>query len=190
MCSAVRRWDDWRMDRCEECAFEYAEHGEVSVAGEIRDLGPRFASVLTPEGTDVPDVPDDGRLTRRPSADVWSAVEYGCHVRDVLLAQRERLFQALVEERPSFVPIYRDQRVVLARYGDERPDQVATQISFAAGLTAWAFEKLDPPSWRRTCTYNYPEPATRTLLWLAQHTLHEGEHHLADVVREVGSTAP
>ena len=185
--ACARPWNDLTMDRCEECGFIYAEHGEESVGAEILSLGPRFTSVLMSAWTDSSDAV---RLTRRPRADVWSAVEYGCHVRDVLLAQRERLFQALVEEKPAFVPIYRDHRAILAHYGDESPEQVAAELGFAASLAAWAFERLDPSAWRRTCIYNFPEPSTRTLLWLAQHTLHEGEHHLLDIERNIGSTGP
>ena len=33
----------------------------------------------------------------------------------------------------------------------------------------------------RRCVYNYPEPTEVTLLWLGQHTVHEGEHHLQDI---------
>ena len=40
---------------------------------------------------------------------------------------------------------------------------------------------LDDDAWNRTCVYNFPEPSVRTVLWLAQHTLHEGEHHLWDI---------
>jgi hypothetical protein len=29
--------------------------------------------------------------------------------------------------------------------------------------------------------YNFPEPAERPLLWVGQHCVHEGEHHLQDV---------
>jgi len=157
------------------------------VASEILGLGDRFRSALTRAWSD----PSDTHLAmRRPSPEVWSAVEYGCHVRDVLLAQRERLFQALVEERPAFVPIYRDQRVVLARYGDEKPEQVAGELTFAATLAAWAFDGLEVSAWSRTCIYNFPEPSERTLLWLAQHTLHEGEHHLIDIGRVMESATP
>ena len=171
------------MDRCDECGFIYADHGPGSVADEIAGLGPRFGSVLAvPAGS-----PDVHRLSERPAAGVWSPVEYGCHVRDVLLAQRERLYQALVEDEPGFVPIYREQRAVLAGYGGEDPGRVAVEIGLAAGLTARAFGRLGPSDWRRTCIYNFPEPSTRTLLWLGQHTLHEGEHHLFDVGRSTGS---
>ena len=185
MARCMPEWNDKRMDHCDDCGYTYSLHGKVSVVSEILGLGDRFRSALVRPSTDSS---DNYLATRRPSPEVWSAVEYGCHVRDVLLAQRERLFQALVEEEPTFVPIYRDQRVVLARYGDQIPEQVADEISFAATLTAWAFGGLDDSAWNRTCIYNFPEPSERTLLWLAQHTLHEGEHHLIDIGRVMEST--
>jgi hypothetical protein len=174
------------MDRCDECSFTYEEHDPVSVSASLRTLGHRYRTVLVDQwfGTDGAD-----SLTRRPAPGVWSPLEYGCHVRDVLLAQRERLFHALVEDEPSFVPIHREERAELARYADEAPDQVAAGIGFAAGLVVWSFDGVTDAGWQRTCIYNFPEPSRRSLLWLAQHTLHECVHHLFDIERLVGPAA-
>jgi S-DNA-T family DNA segregation ATPase FtsK/SpoIIIE len=172
------------VDHCEECGYTYADHGTDSVAGEIAGLGARYrVRLAVPPG-------DAGRraaLLRRPVPEVWSAIECGCHVRDVLLAQRERLFQALVEPTPPFVPIYRDRRAVLARYAEEDPERVADAVDVAAHLIAWAFSGLAPTDWDRTCIHNFPEPAARSILWLAEHTLHEGEHHLGDIDRTIAA---
>jgi DinB superfamily len=172
------------VDHCDECGFVYAEHGTESVADEIEGLGGQYGPWLS-----VP--PDDaGRhelLRRRPGPDVWSALEYACHVRDVLIAQRERLFLAQVEDRPTFSSIYRDQRVILGDYVNEDPLDVAEGIRLAAHLMARALGYLDAAGWSRTCIYGYPAPTERTLLWLAQHTLHEGLHHLADIEQVVRS---
>jgi S-DNA-T family DNA segregation ATPase FtsK/SpoIIIE len=165
------------MDHCDECGFTYADHAPPAIAHQIHDLAGRYRSVLT-DG-----VVDETRLRIRPAPGVWSPVEYGCHVRDVLLAQRERLLLALVEDEPTFVPIYRDERGALARYSDETPGQVVGEITFAADLLAWVLSGLVGVDWQRTCVYTYPEPSVRTLLWLAQNTLHEGEHHLQDIER-------
>lgn len=120
---------------------------------------------------------------------MWSALEYACHVRDVLLAQRERLFLALVEDCPSFAPIYREQRVSLAHYQEASPESVSAQLGMAAELTAAAFGGIDEAGWRRECIYNFPEPARRSVAWLAAHTLHEGEHHLGDIDRVLTTLA-
>ena len=44
-----------------------------------------------------------------------------------------------------------------------------------------AFAALSPADWERTFVYH--EEGERTLLWVAQHTVHEGEHHLLDIGR-------
>jgi hypothetical protein len=170
------------MDRCAECGFVYADHGKGTVVGELRSLDGRYAARLRSGAGDAAQSAAL-RRPRRPSE--WSALEYGCHIRDVLLAQRERLFLTLVENRPSFAPIYRDQRAALARYSEEQPEQVAIEIGVAAGLIARAFAGCDSAAWDRTCIYNFPEPAEHSVEWLAQHTLHEGEHHLADIDRSL-----
>ena len=58
---------------------------------------------------------------------------------------------------------------------------MAGEIPYAADLLAWVLNGFGDREWDRTCVYNYPKPSVRTVLWLAQHTLHEGEHHLLDI---------
>ena len=87
----------------------------------------------------------------------------------------------LVEETPRFSSIYRDQRVVLARYSDDSLAEVTREIELATSLLAKAFARLDSAYWDRRCIYGYPSPAQRTVTWLAQYTVHEGRHHLQDV---------
>ena len=167
------------MERCDECGYVYEDPGPLHLVEKLASLGPRYAERLR-----VTNGEDDGTVLReRPEPQVWSALEYACHVRDVLLAQRERLFLALVEDRPSYAPIYREQRVILARYAQQDPNRVAAQLDVAATLVADAFSHVDRTGWHRECIYNFPAPATRSVSWLGAHTLHEGEHHLADVDR-------
>jgi hypothetical protein len=175
------------MDRCEQCGFVYDEHEAGAIAADLASVAPRCRTFLDPPHDDSR---WDRALRTRPVPDVWSALEYACHIRDVFLAQRERLFLTLVEDRPSFTPIYRDQRVGLAHYDLEEPVRLATEIEVAAKLIARAFAGLDASQWQRPCVYNYPAPAERTLVWLGQHTVHEGEHHLADMEAAMSQSTP
>ena len=120
-------------------------------------------------------------IRTRPSRRIWSALEYACHIRDVFLIQRERLYLTLVEECPSFARMYRDERASLARYGAEDPEDVGRELKVAAEMLAWAFEGLDEIQLQRRCIYNYPDAQERTVLWLGRQAVHEGEHHLHDV---------
>ena len=130
------------------------------------------------------------RLTETPVAflrqhpvDGWSALEYACHVRDVLLNQRSRIELTQREDAPTFVPMGRDELAVNERYNDQAPDTVALGLTQAAGALATLLAALDDTGWARTATYNYPEPALRDVDWIARHTVHELHHHLTDVHR-------
>jgi hypothetical protein len=124
-------------------------------------------------------------LTRRPAPDTWSPLEYACHVRDVLLVQRERVLLARREDRPSLVPMGRDVRVEHDGYNEQSPVDVARQLRDAAALFAGVLERLDDSAWKRQVNYNFPAPAVRDLRWLAVHTEHEVRHHLADVRAQI-----
>jgi hypothetical protein len=120
-------------------------------------------------------------LTRRPAPTTWSVLEYCCHVRDVLLVQRERVLLARRTVRPDVATMGRDERVEHDGYAQQRPVDVARQIRDAAILFAGVLARFDDETWGRTLIYNYPEPTERDLAWVAVHTQHEIHHHLADV---------
>ncbi len=165
---------------CDECGFTYDAEGAASIPGRLRTLGRRFGAPLT---RFLPD--EDGpTLLRAHAADgVWSALEYACHVRDVLDVQEQRIAQTLQEDRPTYRPMGREERVLDLAYNDQAPAEVATAIAANADRVAAAFEALTPEQWSRTGMYAYPEPAERDLLWIGQHTVHEVHHHLLDVGR-------
>jgi S-DNA-T family DNA segregation ATPase FtsK/SpoIIIE len=128
-------------------------------------------------------------VRRRPAPAVWSPLEYCCHLRDVLITQRERVVRVLVEERPAVLPMHREERAVLTRYAEEEPSRVLVQLGVAAEMASWTFASLDASQWMRECLYNYPEPMTRSLEWVGRHSLHEAVHHLVDVRRILAPAA-
>ncbi len=162
------------MEPCEECGFLYSSVAPDSVAERLRSFSARFEAALDHSGD---------HLYERPRPEVWSAVEYACHVRDTFLSQRERLYLTLAVDVPTFAPMYRDLRAEIAHYNDEPVERLLTERSFAGGLLGDAFAGLQDDQWTRTCIYNYPISKERSVLWLAQHTVHEGEHHLVDAIR-------
>jgi len=164
------------MEHCEECGFSYdlaeAEAAGTSILAGAADFG----TLLRGAGTKV--------ATRRQPA-VWSALEYACHVRDVLLVQRERVLHARRAPQPTSEPMGRDERVEHDGYADQKVDDVARQLADAAQMFAHVLGRLGPADWERTLVYNYPEPTARSLRWVAIHTLHEVRHHLLDARRQV-----
>jgi DinB superfamily len=112
---------------------------------------------------------------------VWSALEYACHVRDVVALQRERVTVALSEDNPTFEPAHPEQRVVRDRYNEQDPEAVADAV--AANADALANLASELTAAQRTRLVTYAVVGTRTLDWVLAHTIHEGEHHLLDVGR-------
>jgi hypothetical protein len=158
---------------CEECGFDYDRVDPASFGATVEPAIEDLRLILATQP-----VPD---LEARPAPSVWSAVEYCCHIRDVLLVQRDRLFLALVEDTPSFPRMYRDERVELAGYGSEPVDRIADQLQVATELATVAFGRVDPALWLRPLIYNWPEPRRLDVRWLAAHTAHEVEHHRHDI---------
>ncbi len=167
------------MDACAECGFVYEDLPVAEVSEALRALIARYRST-------VQTVPDALARTR-PEPAVWSAVEHACHVRDVLVVQRERVVLAQATDRPSLTPMWRDERVEWCAYDAQRAADVLDQLAMAVELFALVFERVGEDGWRRTLLYNFPEPAERDVGWVGRHTVHEGVHHLADVERVLDS---
>jgi hypothetical protein len=163
------------MHDCDECGFTYDLATAPDAAQAIVTGADALAEVLADSTADV-------ASRRRP--DLWSPLEYGCHVRDVLLVQRERVLLARREDRPSFATMGRDERVDHDGYAEQDPVAVAGQVRDAAALLANILDRLGP-DWDRVGIYNYPEPTERSLRWIAVHTVHEVRHHLLDIRQQL-----
>jgi hypothetical protein len=171
------------IDRCDQCDFDYDSLERADVPRVLASIGDEFRRALSARAMHE-------ALRRRPRPEVWSALEYACHVRDVFLWQRDRLYLALVEDRPRFVRMYRDERAVLAHYNQQDPQVVANQVVVAAQLIAQAFADLEGGAWERRFVYNWPTPQERNVAWLGVHTVHEGRHHLQDFRAVAEGSAP
>ena len=163
---------------CDGCGFVYDEADAPGAAEAIRAGAAAFAERLR--------MTDSGDAHRRPAPDVWSMVEYGCHVRDVLSVQRERVLLARFapEDAPPEPPaMLRDERVDAEGYNDLAAEDVARQLVDAATLFANVLDRLAPTDWDKTIVYRFPYAWERSLRWVAVHTVHEVRHHLHDVER-------
>jgi S-DNA-T family DNA segregation ATPase FtsK/SpoIIIE len=161
------------MTSCEECGFVYDDVPVDRIGSSLRERAAGFVDALG--------AVDD--VHARPAADVWSPLEYACHVRDVLRIQLGRVARALVEDTPSFEPMQRDERPARYRYDAQLPEVVALEVSNAAGALADVFDALDDGHLARTVTYNWPERTVRPLRWVGRHTVHELVHHRMDLQR-------
>lgn len=162
------------MDSCAACRFDYYGFARTQIPDRLRASAADHVERLTETPAAF--------LRERPLPG-WSALEYGCHVRDVLVNQRSRIDLAQREDEPVFVPMGRDELAVNDRYNDQDPPTVGTQLTAAADELAGLLTSLDETGWARTGVYSYPERELRDVDWIARHTLHELTHHLADVDR-------
>ena len=163
--------------RCDECGFAYDLDQAFGAATTIVSDVTGLVALLSDDSSDL-------RSRRAPG--VWSPLEYGCHLRDVLLVQRERVLAARIVDRPLPVNLmYRDERVALDGYAEQEPENVVRQLGDAALLFSNVLSRLGPSDWERTVIYGYPEPLVRSLRWVAVHTVHEARHHLGDVRRQL-----
>jgi hypothetical protein len=164
------------MYRCDECGLEYDLDEASRAAESITDGVAELCALL---GGD-----DDLRTRREP--ETWSPLEYGCHMRDVLLVQRERVLAARRVNTPSFEPMGRDERVDHDGYSEQHPDDVRRQLTDAAAMFINDLRRIPADEWDRTVVYNYPAVKERSVRWVAIHTVHEVRHHVLDVRRQLG----
>ena len=173
---AATRGDSVRtVTACGECGYGYDSLTRDQILGALPDLAGQICSILT--GRPAPAL----RAHSRPAS--WSALEYGCHVRDVLRFQRDRVLLAQVEDMPRFVSMRRDERAIEEKYNEQNPVAVATTIQAGARDLADTLAGFDDGGWLRIGIYPWPESHVRTVEWIGRRSAHELAHHLFDCHR-------
>src|ERR1700739_173973 len=118
-------------------------------------------------------------VVRRPRPDKWSALEYGCHVRDVLKLYDYRLSLMLTEDDPLYPNWDQDETAVADRYDLQDPARVAEELSCAADVIAARFSAVTGGQWTRPGRRS--DGATFTVETFARYFIHDPIHHLHDV---------
>jgi hypothetical protein len=85
----------------------------------------------------------------------------------------------------TLAPMGREERVEHDGYNEQEPADVADQLGHAATLFNNVLARLSADDWHRTTVYNYPKANERSLRWVAVHTVHDVQHHLLDIRRQV-----
>jgi hypothetical protein len=118
-------------------------------------------------------------VRERPSPDVWSALEYGCHVRDVYRVFDGRLSRMLDEDHPRFANWDQDATAVDERYGEQDPATVANELVEAGEALAARFDGVGGAQWQRTSERS--DGSVFTVDSFAKYLLHDPIHHVHDV---------
>ena len=77
--------------RCPECGLEAGAVESADLSRATRDVSSAWVGVL-----------NRADVAQRPSPQVWSPLEYGCHVRDVFVLFNERLRLMLDNDDPTY----------------------------------------------------------------------------------------
>ena len=115
----------------------------------------------------------------RPRPEVWSPLEYACHVRDVFVLYDERLRLMLETDNPTYANWDQDATAVEQRYAGQDPSVVATELRDAAEALADRFDTVSGEQWARTGTRS--DGARFTVESFARYFVHDPIHHLHDV---------
>jgi hypothetical protein len=160
----------WVLDRaCPDCGLDTTTIDPRDVAELLRANAIRWHALLT----------GPGDPHRRSDPSVWSALEYGCHVRDACQIFTTRLDLMLTQDDPLFPNWDQDSTAVQARYGDQLPAQVADELTATAATLAARFDQVSGQQWQRTGSRS--DGARFTVASFARYFLHDPVHHLFDV---------
>lgn len=158
------------MEKCDECGIDEAGLTIHDALDALRSFPRRYTEAVAGM--------DDESIRRRPTPEVWSALEYLVHAREV--------FELLA----MTVPLVLDQPglelpdIDADDAASTRPDWVMNRDLALDGIrTACAtFVELgdaqQPEAWNRPFSIGRtPHDAG----WLIRHAAHEGAHHLRDI---------
>lgn len=168
-----KNWTWVLQRRCDDCGFDASSFDASTSGAALRDLALRWEQVLHR---------DDVAL--RPRPDKWSALEYGCHVRDVFRLFDQRLTRMLVEDEPTFANWDQDRTAIEDDYGSQRAATVSDELSAAAQSLANRFDSVAGSQWERTGLRS--DGSAFTVESIAKYLMHDPVHHLWDV----GADAP
>jgi hypothetical protein len=153
---------------CPDCGFDARTVAGPRVAAGLRANASRWLAVF--ERVDV---------GVRPAPQVWSPLEYGCHVRDVCRLFELRLELICSQVDPSFENWDQDATAIADGYGSQDPAVVSRELSAAAESAAAAFDEVGEGDWARTGRRS--NGSVFTIETLGQYFLHDLTHHLWDV---------
>ncbi len=157
----------WVLDRpCADCGFDARS---VATADFGRLTRENVAALLA--RLDAPDAAE------RPAPEVWSPLEYACHVRDVCRVFGARLGVDARQHDPLFANWDQDETALAERYWEQDPATVRAELTeegerFAADFDTIAARELTRPGRRSN-------GSVFTVDTLARYFLHDLVHHVA-----------
>jgi len=160
------------IETCDECQFVSSDYTHDDLLGTLGALAPMWRTTV--EGI------DEHVLATRPAPEIWSALEYAAHSRDVT-----RLLDLLVAAMI-------DQDALVFDGEPLQPDDIGDpvtprsigesidELDEAAQAMAARAQGIPEDIWGHTHTWG---SGTHDLAWTVGHVVHDATHHLKDVGR-------
>ncbi len=169
----------WVLERpCQECGYDAGRVEPAEVGPKLRANAASWRTLLN-RGDIVHERPPVAPGT----SPVWSALEYGCHVRDVHKVFAERLARMIKKKGPTFTDWDQNRAAVEGRYREQDPAKVSYDLASNAGKVADILDKVRGDTWQRTGSRS--DGAEFTVATLAVYLLHDPVHHLWDAERGI-----
>ncbi len=164
----------WVNERpCPECGFDASSTDPRQVAELVRANVDDWHRLL--------DSPVE-LLTSRPDDATWSALEYACHVRDVLELLAYRFDRVLAEDHPEFEDWHPDRMAAARDYPAQTdPRRVLGQLDQQADRVIVHVTAMTDDGWQRQGAR--ADGLEFTAAWLSTYLTHDVIHHVSDVER-------
>jgi DinB family protein len=168
------------MSRCDECGFDW-EMPAGEVVTVIARLGATYRSrlhdfIAPARARHQPDL-----IRVRPEPEVWSALEYTAHMRDVVDFYVGRIERVLHENRPTLPAVDFTSMAETCRYRDEDVETALDALDHRSTAASAQLGQLTAEDWSRVGLGS--QGGERSVLSLARRLAHDGHHHLMDLQR-------
>ncbi|MGZ4793289.1 MAG: DinB family protein [Ilumatobacteraceae bacterium] len=166
----TKNWT-WVLERqCDDCGFDILSFPAAATGRLLREAAepwPRFLA--------------HPLVRARPNDATWSALEYGCHVRDVFRLGLYRVNRMLDEDDPRFDNWDQDETTLTERYDLQDPNTVTDELAQAAAAFADVYDNVADDQWSRPGLRSDGSPFT--VESFGRYYLHDLMHHIVDVRR-------
>jgi len=169
-------WPRAATDECPQCGMHPGAQPPETLGAMAVELAADWREFLMSA--------DDEYLRTNPEPGVFSPIQYGAHVRDILRVYGDRVLLAVAEDDPE-VPTFHPSEEEWERYNHLDREELATDIEAQAERLADILDRLDDDAWERTVTRQALVAGTDnvyrfTVAGIASYAVHEAHHHLLD----------